>query len=496
MRADPPGEKSLIRCVMVALLWGAVVAAPAAQMLAADPLKSAVELREKFSADVQQLAKWCEDNGLSDEARKTRHLLVPSDPYKLYVPVLPTEVGSAKLPYDASGKALEWQTRLDRLRHEHAVALFEMARRCVRNGRAGLAFELALIALQANPDYEPARRLFGYQKFHDQWRTLYEVRKLRAGFVWSDKFGWLPKGQLRRYEQGERFCDGRWISAADDAARHADIKSGWEIETEHYKIRTDHSIEAGVALGVKLERLQRLWQEMFLRYYASEADVVALFDGRAKPASAPTSRHRVVYFRDRDEYNRSLRSVMPNIEMSVGVYYDRPPCAYFFAGKDSDDRTLYHEATHQLFHESRPVAADVGGRANFWIVEGIALYFESLREDDGFYVLGGFDDERLHAAQYRLLHDNFYVPLRQLAGQSRESFQHDPQIRRLYSESAGLTHFLVHSGSGRYRDALVSYLIAVYTGRDGPTSLAELTGVSFGDLDKQYRQFLAAGPRQ
>ena len=83
-------------------------------------------------------------------------------------------------------------------------------------------------------------------------------------------------------------------------------------------------------------------------------------------------------------------------------------------------------------------------------------------------MLGGIDDERLHAAQYRVLHDNFYVPLRQLAGQSRESFQHDPQIRRLYSQSAGLTHFLVHYGGGRYRDALVSYLtppIRAATGR-------------------------------
>ena len=301
--------------------------------------------------------------------------------------------------------------------------------------------------------------MFGYQKFRDQWRTLYEVKKLRAGFVWSEKFGWLPKAYLRRYEEGQRYSDGRWISAEEDARRHRDIRSGWDVETEHYTIRTNHSIEAAVALGVKLERLNRLWQQLFVRYYASQADVVALFDGRAKPACRRRAGTSVVYFRDRDDYNRSLRAAMPNIGISVGVYLDEPRRAYFFAGKDGDDRTLYHEATHQLFHESRPVAPDVGRKANFWIVEGIAMYMESLRQEDGYYVLGGFDDQRLHAAQYRLLHDHFYVPLDEFVDYGMERLQNDPRIATLYSQAAGLTHFLIYYDGGRYRDALVSYLV-------------------------------------
>ena len=46
---------------------------------------------------------------------------------------------------------------------------------------------------------------------------------------------------------------------------------------------------------------------------------------------------------------------------------------------------------------------------------------------------------------------------------------------------------------GRYRDALVAYLVAVYTGRDGPDTLAKLTGVDYSTLDKQYRAFMEAG---
>jgi hypothetical protein len=72
--------------------------------------------------------------------------------------------------------------------------------------------------------------------------------------------------------------------------------------------------------------------------------------------------------------------------------------------------------------------------------------------------------------------------------------QQDPRIATLYSQAAGLAHFLIHYDGGRYRDALVAYLVAVYTGRATPTALAELTGVPFNVLDQQYRQFLTELP--
>ena len=68
------------------------------------------------------------------------------------------------------------------------------------------------------------------------------------------------------------------------------------------------------------------------------------------------------------------------------------------------------------------------------------------------------------------------MPLEEFTGYGMEKFQEDPQIAKLYSQAAGLTHFLVHYDGGRYRDALVAYLLAVYTGRDQPDTLAKLTG--------------------
>ena len=505
------------RRLLLPAVWSlmAMLAASPAAFGQADQLllREAQQLKDKYAEDLQKLAEWCDQRNLSPQAETTRAVLGPRDPLKIYLPVLPKAVGGAKLAAGAtvggsseassgaaagataapSADVTEWSTRLAKLRRDQSAAQYELARRAVRANRASLAFESILAAIAADPDNDAVRRVLGYQPYRGQWCTLDEVSRLRAGQVWNDKYGWLPKNYVARYEQGMRFSDGRWITADEDARLHADIRSGWDIETEHYSIRTNHSLEAGVALGVKLERLFNLWQQIFIRYYASADDVVALFDGRARRNRGPLTRFQVVYFRDREDYDRSLGSLGPNIAMSVGVYIEKTRRAYFFAGKDADDRTLYHEATHQLFHQSRPVPPGVGQRCNFWIVEGIALYMESLREEDGYYVLGGFEDLRMYAAQYRLTKDNFYVPFAELAGYGMERLQSDPRIATIYSQAAGQTHFLVYYDGGRYRDALVGYISTVYANRDTPTTLEELTGTRFAELDKQYREFMAAG---
>ncbi len=456
-----------------------------------DLYRSARLLLSRQAAAIERLAESCDEQGLDEQAQATRRLLgPPRDPYKLYVPVLAREIGRKKAPGDASKPVAKWHERIARLKHDQSDALFDMARRAARTQRASLAFELVLATLRVDPDHDGARRLLGYPKFRNRWQTAFEARMLRQGMVWHDEFGWLPKAHVKRYEEGQRFDRGRWITSEEDARRHQDIEAGWLVETEHYAVRTNHSLEAGVTLGVKLEKLFTLWKQLFVRYYASESQLQAMFDGRSRGRGARMPRFRVVFFRDREDYNRSLRAVMSNIEISIGVYYQSTQRAYFFAGEGYEDRTLYHEATHQLFHQSRPVALSVGERANFWIVEGIALYMESLREEDGYHVLGGLDDQRIHAARYRLLHDDFYVPLDELTGYGMEKLQTDERIATLYSQAAGLTHFLVHYEDGRYRDALVAYLTAVYEAADNRQTLVRLTETPYAQLDQKYREYM------
>lgn len=454
--------------------------------------RAAAELVTTYAGRLKQLASWCDQHALAPQARITRDWQGIRKPDQLLVAMFPREFLHSDLPEDASADLVSWDQQFMQLRREQANALENLARRAVRNGRATLAFDLMLASLHENPDQETVRRLLGFYKYHDGWYTLWEINRLKAGQVWHDKYGWIPKAWVRRYEQGQRFLGGQWITVDEDARRHKDIRTGWDVETEHYVIRTDQGLEAGVALSRKLEQLYRVWKQLFLRYFASEEQVLALFDGRTRDAWARLPQHRVVFFRSRDEYNQALRPSMPNIEISIGFYQESTRRAYFFAGEGYDERTLFHEGTHQLFHESRPVAPDVGGQANFWIVEGVAMYMESLHVEGSYYVLGGLDDMRMVAARYRLLNDQFYVPLADLAKLGRKAFQSHPQLPTLYSQCAGLTHFLISHDQGRHRDALVEYLREVYSGHDNPGTLARLTGTTYDELDRQYRDFITA----
>jgi hypothetical protein len=481
--------------VLLAGAWAAT-----GQPCAGDEItRAAGELRSKYAAQLEELAAWCDREGLSEQAKVTRQWTGKRDPMKLYVADLPRTIGRAEVPAGAPAGVAEWDRRFWHLRRQQAKSLEALARKAVRADRASLAFDLVVSAIREDPDYETIRRLLGYQKFRGGWYTLYEIDRLKAGQVWDDKFGWVPSKHLRRYEQGERPSPkGGWLSAEEDARLHREIANGWDVPTEHYVIRTNHSLEAGVRLGVKLEQLFRVWRELFIRYFASEAQVAELFDGRVRGRRIQLPRLKVVYFRDRDEYVRGLPALFPQLKKEVvaiseGVYIAAARQAFFFGGKDQDDRTIYHEATHQLFHQTRPVADGVGAQANFWIVEGIAMYMETLRREDGFLVLGGFDDKRMIAARFRLLNDKFYVPLAEFSSYGMERLQGDPRISTLYSQAAGLAQFLVHYDGGRYRDALVAYLSAVYGGRDLPATLAQFAGTSFADLDKQYREFIASG---
>jgi hypothetical protein len=205
-------------------------------------------------------------------------------------------------------------------------------------------------------------------------------------------------------------------------------------------------------------------------------------------------------FRNRDEYNAALRREQPRIDITLGIYFDTHRRAYFFAGEAQHDATIFHEAVHQLFQESRPKAAAarlVGRANNVWIVEGIATYFETLVIHDDpqagrYYTLGGADAGRLPTARARVLQENYYVPLAELVQLGKDDLQRRSDLTQLYSQLAGLTTFFMHAENGRYRRPLVECLSAVYNGRADANTLSELTGQSYSELDSQYREFLQA----
>jgi len=458
---------------------------------------------ENYRENLDQLAAWCEEKGLTEAAQRTRAWLRPVTDNRLFIPILPVKIGGMTLPDNALAEARDWYQRWMALRRQQAEELFALARGAVRQGRAGLALDLAFQALHENPDHEALRRIFGFQPYAGEWRTRYEVQRLRSGQIWDDRFGWIPKAHLARYERGERPAEPRWLSAEEDQRLRQERNAGWRLDTEHFQVWTDHSLEGAALVGRKLETLYQLWSRLFVRYYLIEAQVLSLFDARSRAFAPRPMQHKVMVFRNRDEYNEALRGRAPQVEITSGMYVGDRRTAFFFfrdappgAGPEKalDETTLYHETTHQLFFELGPVSPTAGQRGNFWVIEGAAMYMETLRQEGDFHVLGGIDSPRMIAARFRRLQDDFYIPLREFTAMGMADWQNDPRIGAIYTQAAGITNFLIHHDGGKYRDALVLCLLAVYRGTDTPDLLARLTGQSFPSLDEEYLQYLKAMP--
>ena len=446
----------------------------------------------EFHASLRELAQQCEDEGLHDERQMTLDWIVRRDPLRQYF-FLATDAIAGDRTYELSSKARDWSQQFLQLRRQYAQGLYQLVGALLEAGDAVAAYRTLFEVLRENPDHAAARRILGYKLVEERWQTAFARRMLESGRVNHPRFGWLSADHVRRYEAGHRYFRSRWISVDQEDRFRGRMSQGWRIETEHYLVRTNHSLEAGVALGRQLETLYDVWRQLFVAYYASDEILARRIRGESVEL-APRRKYKVAFYRNRNEYIRDLKKYQPRIDMTLGIYLGRQRTAFFHANDEEGQATLFHEATHQLFHENGPgrqrSGDDVGLDYNFWIVEGVAIYFESLQQHDGYATLGGLDAPRLQYARHNVFSGGFYEPLQRLTAMGREAVQNHEQIRLLYSQAAGLTQLLMHHHHGVHRAALVEYIKSVYRRRDRPETLAELAGTSFSELDDAYRAFL------
>lgn len=391
-------------------------------------------------------------------------------------------------------------------RNLYAEALFSLAKEAAEIGQCSLAFQWATETVRENSNHADARRVLGYAERNGKWLTPYGVKMFDIGKVWDSQKGWVPAKP-----SGSIVPEARV-----DPSRHADIKNGWQVRTDHFLVTTNHSLAAGVELAERLERLYQIWRQLFAGFYYSEQEVRDLFAGE-RIARVPVRQFRVFYHRNRTDYVNSLTRRQPRIDETLGIYFDANSEAHFFAGdktaseqnKENKEEppntldggaiaTLNHEAVHQLFQESKPAARRIGDISNFWVIEGVATYFETLTEHKDpkaglYYTIGERSAGRLPGAA-KLVAENYYVPLADLTKLGKDDLQQRDDARKLYTQSSGLAAFLLNGLDGRYREPMVRYLQAVYSRHDNDETLAEVTGTSYPELDKAYCRFMQSLP--
>jgi hypothetical protein len=459
----------------------------------ADDVRARLDrLHARWAQQVEQLALRYESQGETAGARSIRQILDQPETRGMSIRVLPPS-GSNPDGRPATDNS-EWQTALARLRKQHARELFELATAAFRAGDVSLCYDLVREVIENDPDHGPARNLMGFTKYRNDWVTQFAAGKLRAGFVWDDQHGWIPKVHRSHYENGEQLWKGQWLPSQEVAKYREQWVNAWEVETDHYVVRTNVSLERGAELAGRLEKLYAIFFRLFAGFFSPRDQMAVLLDPsnrRNATNRAPDNEHRaakkfrVNYYRSRDEYLEALRPLVKSgLDASTGMYLIAPRTAYFYQSGNVDDSTVVHEATHQLFSETREHRNGEGSRGNYWVMEGIACYMESFREVDDRVELGSWETPRLKRGRQRLA---TFIPIKDLIELDRKEFD-GPNIVVLYAESACLTHFLMHYDGGRYRDALVNYLETVYLGQADRETLSSLVHVDLETLEQQFRE--------
>lgn len=422
------------------------------------------QLQAQLIEALRPVIQECMNAGWIDTADKIRGLLIPRDPQRQYI-FLPPENGVETSAI--TGLEESMQGRVDGILSRHADRLFKFARGLADDELGCAAFQNLNEVLFFNPNHESARKALGHR--------VIDVDGTRTWRVKSDRLQIKPATKPHP--------DFNW------PARQYLIASttSFQIASRANEPQTQH-------LAEQLELWQDVWRQVFFSYYDRAKNVGRRMDGKSRPGNR-NRQYKIVFFADKDEYVRSLRRLVPGIEGSTGYYDDKLETSFFYASDDGAiEDTWRHELTHQLFQESRRSVVSPFRDQHLWLGEGIAMYFESMVHHGDYAVVGGFDARRLQYARLRRLKEQFRIPLRELAHASKDQFQAIPELAKVYSQSAGLTHYLMDSEYGAFREPLIEFLRLSYQGKLKPDSFEQIMGQSYDDIETAYDKFLRVAP--
>jgi hypothetical protein len=429
--------------------------------------RAAIDMR--FADELNSLAQKCDELKLPAQAMLARTWLIPRRygvQYHFLPDFLARDQREKRLPTAPKTNSPEVErqfwNRFTEIRSKQADRLFELAKSRLDVGRFQESHALLNEALRENPDHSDARRILGYIGKPGSWAPQEREPKYSKATRIDLTFNWAPN-------------------------RHG------VVDSAHFRIRTNADSKTAVEAAIYLEECHDVWRIVYSGFWLSPDELKACFTGKAPPPAARTKeKFEVILFATREEYISQLEAFERNIAASRGYYAPGRKTSFFYAdAADPEVKVNWaHEVSHQLFSAYSRNPPGLAKNTNFWVIEGAAMYMESLARHDAYFMTGGFDSERLQDARHRQRNLREHATLRELLPLGQSSFQNDPRIRQLYTASAGYTHFLLDGAGGKHRDAFLNFLKITYEEQDDSGLLEKELGVSSGAIEDAYLAFL------
>ncbi|MDZ4848637.1 MAG: DUF1570 domain-containing protein [Pirellulaceae bacterium] len=264
-------------------------------------------------------------------------------------------------------------------------------------------------------------------------------------------------------------------------------------QSPHFILSTQGSTKQAAEVAKLCEQTYAIWKQVFFTCWSNSMELQqALATGQSLP-EPNDARFQIVLFRNRETYIKQLQQLEPNVAVSTGYFSPNLKTVFCYWDEATSTPTLRHELTHQFFSQALRGASPTLEElpSDFWIVEGVALYMESIQiehaENADIARLGGWDAPRLQPARYRRLHDETWIPWDDFRRANNERFRTGADIQQWYSQAAGLTHFWM-DGNSESRQAFLNYVMSVYQGIPKLDSLPEARDDAA--LRQSYDRFL------
>lgn len=326
--------------------------------------------------------------------------------------------------------------RWDALAPSDLPGLLGLSDSCRKLDLGGEADLLAWKALLLDPRSEPAHLALGH--------------KPSAG-------GWLVRTDSRSVA----------FEKLDALRRH--WGDAWELETTHYRLRTNVPMRLVPDVALDLEGFYRAFfdrfgQQLRLLEVVEPMGANVHGDQRSYPEAAGA---RMAWF--------DARANLLVVNATSGL----------------DRGMLFHEATHGILHSTAERTKSARGVIPGWLSEGLAEYMQwSLGGPSGHpaFVPGAL--ARHHFAEQALAKDPY--DLSRVLTFGSDDFLVSSKATLKYAQAYTLVHFCLHGEGGKHEKGFLDFVRGAYLGRASTTDFKAALGLPEKEFEKAWIAYVRA----